>query len=94
MAHGVELSQVGIKLKDGTVYILEGPEIVSVELAVEARSDDMWTSDGSPFLPVTRGLTHMHLHLASDKLVMTRDDGPEELESGVEGEVRRIQGDV
>lgn len=82
MPHGVELSQVGIKLKDGTIFILEGPEIVNVELTLQAEQETLWTSDGSPFLPIVRQLAHMHLHLVSDKLVQTMGTEPEQLESG------------
>lgn len=81
MHPNVELSQVGIKLKDGTVYILEGPEIVNVELTLEDDADALWTSDGSPFLAAKRATAHMHLHLVSPKLVMSMDTGPEELEA-------------
>ena len=93
MAHGVELSQVGIKLMDGTIYVLEGPDIASVELSLQAEQETLWTSDGSPFLPVVRQVAHMHLHLVSAKLVMMATEEPDQLESGTDDVVRRLKGE-
>lgn len=82
MPHGVELSQVGIKLKDGTIYILEGPEIESAEVTLQNEHEALWQSDGNPLIATKRGLVHMHLHLVSDKIVMMATEEPEQLESG------------
>ncbi len=86
-----EIDKVGIKLKDGTVYILEGPEIAHVEISLQQDQEATWVSQKrTPFTATSRATAHMHLHLISDKLVMMRDDGPEELESGA---ALRLKGD-
>ena len=71
-----EIDKVGIKLKDGTVYIMEEADVIQVEITLEQDFDTAWTNDGAPITRTNFVTAHMHLHLISKEIGMHMQGPP------------------